>query len=238
MPKLMIKRGDRAQIEAASVASSLAAGELYLMTDESRLVVGTAANSYAEAAMRGEGQWFPPIKRLGAPRIAGDMVGAPLGQMAPAGSYVYFVPFAVPRPTLVAALRVSVVVANAGSLFAGIYSNRVGPEGDEPDGLLATTPALDASSAGDKDGYFGQALTLSPGIAYWAAVLAKPDVWTPAIRAIPPGARDVALGRTIGSSELVTMLHVYTGSATLPSVAPGGLINGFGDAPAIYLIEV
>lgn len=48
MPSLLIKRGTRAQIEAAKAASGLVAGELYLITDESRFAVGTAVNSYAD----------------------------------------------------------------------------------------------------------------------------------------------------------------------------------------------
>lgn len=46
MPKVFVKRGTRAQVNAAKAASGLNAGELYLVTDDSQLSVGTAINSY------------------------------------------------------------------------------------------------------------------------------------------------------------------------------------------------
>lgn len=48
MPKVLIKRGTRSQLDTAKNASGLNAGELYLITDESKLAVGTAVNAYAE----------------------------------------------------------------------------------------------------------------------------------------------------------------------------------------------
>lgn len=50
MPSLQIKRGTRAQVDSAATASGLNIGELYLITDEGRLAVGTAANSYQDIA--------------------------------------------------------------------------------------------------------------------------------------------------------------------------------------------
>jgi hypothetical protein len=49
------KRGTRAQIDAAASAASLRTGEVYLITDEARLTVGTAANAHAALAKQGEG---------------------------------------------------------------------------------------------------------------------------------------------------------------------------------------
>ncbi len=54
MPKVLIKRGTRAQIEAAKTANALLSGEPYLITDENRLAVGTGTNSYADAAKKDE----------------------------------------------------------------------------------------------------------------------------------------------------------------------------------------
>lgn len=54
MASIRIKRGTRAQIEAAKTAGDLAAGEPYLITDESRLAVGTANNAYTAMAKEGE----------------------------------------------------------------------------------------------------------------------------------------------------------------------------------------
>jgi hypothetical protein len=55
MPSLVHKRGTRAQIDAAASANMLRPGELYLMTDEARLTVGTAANAHQPHAKQGEG---------------------------------------------------------------------------------------------------------------------------------------------------------------------------------------
>jgi len=55
MPTIRIKRGTRAQIDAAAAASQLLAGQPYLITDESRLAVGTSLSTYQAAAKEGEG---------------------------------------------------------------------------------------------------------------------------------------------------------------------------------------
>lgn len=60
MPSLAHKRGTRAQIDAAAGASALKTGEVYLITDEARLSVGTAANAHAAAAKQGEGGGSDP----------------------------------------------------------------------------------------------------------------------------------------------------------------------------------
>ena len=60
MPSLAHKRGTRAQIDAAASANALKAGEVYLITDEARLTVGTAANAHAAAAKHGEGGGSDP----------------------------------------------------------------------------------------------------------------------------------------------------------------------------------
>lgn len=54
MASIQVKRGTRAQLEAAKPASGLAEGEPYLITDEGRLAVGTAANAYSDAALKSE----------------------------------------------------------------------------------------------------------------------------------------------------------------------------------------
>lgn len=55
MPSFRHKRGTRAQIDAAAAANSLRVGEMYLITDENRLTVGTASNAHQAAAKQGEG---------------------------------------------------------------------------------------------------------------------------------------------------------------------------------------
>jgi hypothetical protein len=47
---LRIKRGTRAQLDSAASAGDLLAGELYLITDEGRIAVGTASSGYVRMA--------------------------------------------------------------------------------------------------------------------------------------------------------------------------------------------
>lgn len=54
MPSLSHKRGTRAQIDAAAIANQLRTGEVYLITDEARLTVGTAINAHEPAAKQSE----------------------------------------------------------------------------------------------------------------------------------------------------------------------------------------
>jgi hypothetical protein len=60
VPSLSHKRGTRAQIDAAAGANALNTGEVYLITDEARLTVGTAANAHQPAAKQGEGGGSDP----------------------------------------------------------------------------------------------------------------------------------------------------------------------------------
>lgn len=60
MPSLAHKRGTRAQINAAATASQLVTGEVYLITDEARLTVGTAVNAHQALAKQGEGGGADP----------------------------------------------------------------------------------------------------------------------------------------------------------------------------------
>lgn len=54
MPSLSHKRGTRAQIDAAASANALRNGEVYLITDEARLTVGTAVNAHMPMAKQSE----------------------------------------------------------------------------------------------------------------------------------------------------------------------------------------
>jgi hypothetical protein len=60
MPSLAHKRGTRAQIDAVATASGLRTGEIYLLTDEARLTVGTAADAHQPLAKQGEGGGSDP----------------------------------------------------------------------------------------------------------------------------------------------------------------------------------
>lgn len=54
MAKVRIKRGTRAQLNAAATGGTLAEGEPYLITDEGRFAVGMGTNTFAAMAKQGE----------------------------------------------------------------------------------------------------------------------------------------------------------------------------------------
>lgn len=68
MPSIAHKRGTRAQIDAAATANGLKTGEIYLISDEARLTVGTASNAHQPLAKQGEGGGSDPWtwQKLGA----------------------------------------------------------------------------------------------------------------------------------------------------------------------------
>lgn len=55
MAQLRIKRGTRAQLDAAAAASQLRQGEPYLITDENRIAVGVSTTTYEVYAKALEG---------------------------------------------------------------------------------------------------------------------------------------------------------------------------------------
>jgi hypothetical protein len=59
MPSVIHKRGTRAQIDAAAAAGNLRIGEIYLITDEARLSVGTENNAHQPVSKQGESQTDP-----------------------------------------------------------------------------------------------------------------------------------------------------------------------------------
>ena len=59
MPSFSHKRGTRAQVDSAAAANALRVGEVYLITDEARLTVGTSASTHQPAAKQGEGGGDP-----------------------------------------------------------------------------------------------------------------------------------------------------------------------------------
>lgn len=54
MPSIKIKRGTRAQLSAAAAANGLKQGELYHVTDENRVDVGTGTGATSALATKSE----------------------------------------------------------------------------------------------------------------------------------------------------------------------------------------
>ena len=129
MPSLKIKRGTRAQLDAAAAASGLKIGEPYLITDEARLAIGTAADAYTSAAKEGEaagadvpGTAFiktdPQSPAFTAP--TGQTLSIKAGTLVAAGNatHNFTADTAVTLPTLVAGTDYAVYACEDGALIA------------------------------------------------------------------------------------------------------------------------
>lgn len=64
MTSIRHKRGTRAQIESAAANGELQAGELYFITDENRLTIGTANNDHQPVARQDEGSVAAPVQTI------------------------------------------------------------------------------------------------------------------------------------------------------------------------------
>lgn len=64
MSSIRIKRGTRAQITTAAAANALRAGELYFVTDESRVDVGVSTSASEKLAKLSEAGAPPPVDSM------------------------------------------------------------------------------------------------------------------------------------------------------------------------------
>ncbi len=55
MPDVQHKRGTRAALNALATANGLKVGQVYVITDESRIAVATSVNAYTAYLKEGEG---------------------------------------------------------------------------------------------------------------------------------------------------------------------------------------
>lgn len=233
MPSIYIKRGTRAQLDAAAAAGQLAAGELYLITDEARLAVGLSASSYQalakESEFAGDTAW---PRRAQTPRIVGDAAGTALTTLALTAARQYFVPFVVPRKVSLTGLRISVTTAATGSAAVGIYGNTLVSGDDAPGRLLASATGISTGTTGDKNGALS--ITLLPGTIYWASLIASAAA---TVRALAVASAQTSLGRTVNNTTAITYLYAAGSGSTLPDPAPTTLTAGTGSCPAIYMLE-
>ena len=94
MPSLMHKRGTRAQINAAAAAGGLKTGEIYLITDEARLTVGTASGAHQACAKQSDLGWssYVSIWSSTPVKIAATPSGDVYKYTRAAGNYYRLVP--------------------------------------------------------------------------------------------------------------------------------------------------
>lgn len=82
MAKIQIKRGTRAQVNAAAAASELLVGELYLITDENRLAVGLTISTYGEVVTPTDMTAYAPAAQGVTNGNSHDHAGGDGGQIA------------------------------------------------------------------------------------------------------------------------------------------------------------
>jgi hypothetical protein len=174
-------------------------------------------------------------KRLSTPKIAGDVGGTALTTRALTAAGQYFVPLSVPRAVILTGLRISVTTASAGSASVGVYANTTDASGnDAPGALLASATGLDTGSTGNKDGAFAAPVLLEPGTLYWVSVIGSAAA---TLRALPVGAMQTVLGRTVGKTTAITGLYAAGSGSTMPATAAATLSASTGSMFALYLIE-
>jgi hypothetical protein len=86
MPKILNKRGTRTEIDSAATANGLNAGEVYLITDEDRIAIGTSTNtyeSYAKESETGNGTGGTTIL-IDISIVDGELIADYLAQLSPA----------------------------------------------------------------------------------------------------------------------------------------------------------
>jgi hypothetical protein len=234
MPSLRHKRGTRAQIDAAAAANQLQAGEVYLITDENRLTVGTGVNTHHAVARQGEG--------------GGGNIGVHVAFPVPSGGFAHLsvnasgnsniaavadrfdlMPFFPMRSITVNQMRAEVAVAGAAGTTArlGIYaSNAVG----NPDALLqegATT--IGTAATGIKTTALTP-MTLNAGTLYWVAILSS---GAPTYRGIP-AAGVMPLDGIAADLGIYTLRRATFAYAALPTTAPATTRSGSA-VPIIHL---
>lgn len=174
-------------------------------------------------------------RRIGTPKIAGDVSGTALATLALAASRIYFVPFAVPRVVVLSGLRISVTSAAVGAANLGIYENELVSGNDKPHTRLAQlTATLDTGTTGDKTGSFASNQTLEPGRIYWAALIGSAAA---SLRALAVASVQTSLGRQVNNTGVISHVYVAGSGSTLPATV-SAVTDGTGSVPAIYLIEV
>jgi hypothetical protein len=217
-------------ITGGNAPTGLLHGEPAVNLADHRLFIGGgAADGYPLGC---QSMAYP--RRLGAPRIVGDISATALTTFNTTSGQLYFIPFVVPRSVQLMGLGISVTTGSSRgqNVYLGIYGNAVVTGQDAPGELLASGPPAFARNPGNPVSHFS--FGLEPGRLYWACLF---PLGNPGIRALPAGAQQVALGRVAGSTSSVSYLYAAGSGSTLPDPAPTELVNASGNCPAIYLLE-
>ncbi len=221
MPSLRHKRGTRAQIDAAATANQLQSGEIYLITDESRLTVGTSINTHSAVARQGEGAGGTAGVHVAFPVPSGGFAhlsvnAAASSTIATAANRLDLMPFLPMRTITIDQMRIEPITAGAAGTTArlGIYaSNAAG----NPDALLREgLTTIDTSVGAVTRTTAITPITLNAGTIYWIAVLSS---GAPTYRGIPVN----GVMPLDGDSSIIgiyTLRRATFAYAALPATAP------------------
>ena len=87
MAKVLNKRGTRSEINVAAATGALNAGEVYLITDEDRIAIGTSTStyeSYAKESESGGGGGSGTTILMDISIVDGELIADYLAQLSPA----------------------------------------------------------------------------------------------------------------------------------------------------------
>lgn len=222
-----VKRGSRAQIDAAATGGGLAAGELYLATDEGRLAVGTSANGYKATAMESELSPFPAFfaaAGLGMAELSAHITGGSTTNTAISADTLYVIPYRVPRTGMVPAVVVQCGTAAAGKSIRAIVWPIDGAAG-WPVASLGETASLSVGSTGTKSLALPSPISVNEGA--WLYIGLASD-GAPSLATIPAaqiGASPLGCASPIATAlqrntRLIALLS--PGWANLPAVPSKG----------------
>jgi hypothetical protein len=230
MPSLSHKRGTRTQIDAAALASGLKAGEVYLLTDESRLTVGTAANAHQAAAKQSETNALSDrlnvIGSFASANVAGYIAGqyydtslraATPTALAGAAGQIDLTPFFTNTDLAIDRIGCGVSAAVAGALFKiVIYSSNAA---GWPDVKLYESANLSAATAAFAEATFS--FTFLRGTQYWVGIRKSS---TAAFRTVPTSS---AANLGLLSSNATTYASVLRRTLAFATAAPAtwGFVN-------------
>lgn len=144
MPKVLIKRGSKSQIDAAAAANQLTQGELYLDTTNNELCVGLSASSYAR-----------PVQSVGYPLQSGAWYSQPWlsgyasGAVTPAANTIFAIPVWFEKPTAIQKLGVHVSTAAGNNAQLALYDATGNAAGNYPGNLIANG-AIATNTTGQK----------------------------------------------------------------------------------------
>ena len=86
MAKVLNKRGTRSEINVAAATGALNAGEVYLITDENRIAIGTSTStyeSYAKESEAGGGGGSGTTILMDISIVDGELIADYLAQLSP-----------------------------------------------------------------------------------------------------------------------------------------------------------